>query len=128
MKKKILIIEDEPDVVNAVKALLEAKGFEVSAAADGEEGLKKARATLPDLVLLDLMLPKLSGFVVCRLLKFDDRYKNIPVIVITARTDERDIALAEKVGASDYLIKPVKPQVLLEKITDVLSRPPQSDD
>jgi len=128
MKKKILIIEDEPDVVNAVKALLEAKGFEVSAAADGEEGLKKARMLLPDLVLLDLMLPKLSGFVVCRLLKFDDRYKNIPVIVITARTDERDIALAEKVGASDYLIKPVKPQVLLEKITDVLSRPPQSDD
>jgi len=121
MKKKILIIEDEVEASGAMKSMLEASGFEVTTAANGEEGLQAARTMVPDLILLDLMLPKMSGFVVTRLLKFDERYSKIPIIILSAKAEDQDFSMGEKVGASGYLMKPVKSGLLLEKIKETLS-------
>jgi len=109
MKKnsvKILIIDDEPDLVTMVTLRLEANGYQVIFACDGQEGLGKARNEKPDLIILDLMLPKIDGYKVCRLLKFDEKYKKIPVILFTARAQESDIKVGEDVGADAYLTKP----------------------
>lgn len=89
-KKRILLIEDEKDMAYAVTLQLEAKGYEVIAAFDGRDGLDKARTKKPDLIILDLMLPKIDGYKVCRMLKFDNKYKNIPIILFTARAQDSD--------------------------------------
>lgn len=106
MKKKILLVDDETDIQIIVKARLEALGFEVLVAKDGQEGLDLARKELPDLVVLDLMLPKLDGHKVCRLLKFDKVFENIPVIIFSAKGGETDKKLAEQMGADAYITKP----------------------
>lgn len=123
MKKnsvKILIIDDESDLVEMVTLRLEANDYQVISAYDGQEGLDKARNEKPDLIILDLMLPKIDGYKVCRLLKFDEKYKKIPIILFTARAQESDIKLGEDVGADAYLIKPFEPDVLLTKIAQLL--------
>ena len=119
-KKKILVVEDEQDMVYAVKLLLEGSGYEVIAAGDGQEGLAKARREKPDLILLDLMLPKIDGYKVCRMLKFDAKYNKIPVIMFTARAQEKDKEMGRQVGADVYYTKPFQPEVLLEKIKELL--------
>src|SRR5262245_61735153 len=83
---RILVVDDEADLVSVLRFGLEAEGFEVIEAADGEEGLHKARDQKPALILLDLMLPKLDGYKVCRALKFDERYRNIPILILSARS------------------------------------------
>jgi DNA-binding response OmpR family regulator len=105
-KKKILIIEDEPDIQVLVSHRLIAMGFETLAAADGQMGLDLARKEVPDLILLDLMLPKIDGFKVCRMLKFDKACENIPIIIFSSRCSEADRKLAEQVGANAFLAKP----------------------
>jgi len=120
MSKKILIIDDEPQLVELLKIRLEANDYEVLVAADGQEGLKAARSKKPDLIILDLMLPKVDGFTVCRMLKFDEKYKNIPIIMFTARAQDSDKRLGKEVGADDYVTKPFDPQVLLDKISKLL--------
>jgi DNA-binding response OmpR family regulator len=105
-KKKILIIEDEPDIQVLVSHRLIAMGFETLAAADGQMGLDLARKEVPDLILLDLMLPKIDGFKVCRMLKFDKACENIPIIIFSSRCYEADRKLAEQVGANAFLAKP----------------------
>ena len=89
--QRILIVDDEPDLRSVLRFGLEAAGFEVNEAADGEQGLQMACDTLPDLIVLDLMLPRMDGYKVCRALKFDDRYRQIPVFILSARTGETDL-------------------------------------
>lgn len=104
----------------AVKMQLEANDFRVLTAKDGQEGLDKARKDKPDLIILDLMLPKIDGYKVCRMLKFDEKYKGIPVIIYTARAQEADEKLGYEVGADAYLTKPFDPKKLLAKINELL--------
>ncbi|MBM3248607.1 MAG: response regulator [Candidatus Omnitrophica bacterium] len=123
MKKRILLVDDEPDVVKIVKFRLEENDYEVLVATDGQEALEKARKEKPDLIILDLMLPKMDGYKVCRMLKFDEKYKHIPIIIFTARGQDLDKKVGYDVGASEYIIKPFEPQVLLAKIKDLLAEP-----
>ena len=119
-KKRILVVDDEIDLVEMLSIRLEANDYEVFAAYDGQEGLDKARTLKPDLIILDLMLPKLDGFKVCRMLKFDEKYKQIPIILFTARAQESDIKLGKEVGADAYVTKPFEPDILLGKIKELL--------
>lgn len=119
-KKRILIVDDEEDMRYAVKMQLEANGYEVLTAKDGQEGLTFARKEMPDLIILDLMLPKLDGYQVCRMLKFDNKYKNIPIVIFTARAQSDDEELGYQVGADAYVAKPFDPKRLLGKIKDLL--------
>lgn len=120
LEKKILIVDDEPDFLKALQIILESNGFEVLTASDGQEGLSVARGEKPDLIILDLMLPKLDGYRVCRLLKFDEKYKDIPIIVLSARSQEQDKVLAKEVGADVYIVKSEQPEKLLERINQLL--------
>lgn len=105
-KKKILIVDDEVFIVETVKFALEHAGYECAAAYDGIEAVKMTRDYNPDLILLDIMLPKLNGFKVCRLLKFDEKFKHIAIIMMTARTQEKDRTLGMETGADEYMTKP----------------------
>ena len=119
--KKILIVDDEVDLVETIRFPLELEGFQVLAAHNGEEGLNQARSENPDLILLDLMLPKLDGYKICRLLKFDDRYKHIPIFMLTAKTQEKDKILGKETGADEYFTKPFDIDGLIAKIKSNLS-------
>ncbi len=122
-KKKILVVDDEEEMVMAVQARLEANGYEVVTAYDGEEGLKKARSENPDLIILDLMLPKMDGYQVCATLKHDDRYKKIPVLLFTAKAGTEDERIGiEDCGANGYMTKPFEPPALLAKISELLKK------
>src|SRR3989442_1126945 len=103
---RILIVDDEADLVCVLRFGLEAEGFEVIEAGDGEEGLRRARDERPSLILLDLMLPKLDGYKVCRALKFDERYRSIPILILSARSGEEDRRLAMDMGADAFVTKP----------------------
>lgn len=116
MPKKILIVDDETELLKAISIRLKASGYEVLTAQDGQEGLEKARNSNPDLIILDVLMPRLDGYEVCRLLKFDEKYSLIPVIMLTAKTQEVDKAMGKKVGANDYLTKPFETQDLIDKI------------
>jgi DNA-binding response OmpR family regulator len=120
--KKILIVDDEPDLVETVRYPLEMEGYQVLVAYNGEEGLNQARKDSPDLIILDLMLPKLDGYKVCRLLKFDERYKHIPILMLTAKTQEKDRLLGKETGADDYMTKPFDFDKLLEKVNSYLNK------
>ena len=105
-KKRVLIVDDEPDIVESIKFNLELEGIECLEAHDGEEALSKAKKEMPDLIILDIMLPKMNGYKVARLLSFDEAYKNIPIIMLTARAQEKDMLLGEETGAKEYITKP----------------------
>ena len=119
-KPKILVIDDEPDFSNALKIRLESNGYEVVVAGDGISGLGLARSLLPDLIILDLMLPKMDGFLVARFLKFDNRFDSIPIIILSARSQASDIKMGMEVGADLYLTKPFKSEELLGGISKLL--------
>lgn len=121
--KRILVVDDEKELVEMLKMRLEAGGYEVSAAYDGQEALDKARRDKPDLIILDLMLPRIDGYKVCRMLKFDEKYKKIPIILFTARAQEEDKKLGGEVGAEAYITKPFEPPILLAKIRELLKEP-----
>jgi two-component system, OmpR family, alkaline phosphatase synthesis response regulator PhoP len=120
--KKILVVDDEPDLVETVRYPLEMEGYQVLVAYNGEDGLNQARKDGPDLIILDLMLPKLDGYKVCRLLKFDERYKHIPILMLTAKTQEKDKLLGKETGADEYMTKPFDIDKLLEKVKSYLSK------
>lgn len=105
-KKTILIADDEVDIVETLQFMLEAEGFDVLTAYDGEEALKIARTAYPDIILLDVMMPKINGYKVSRLLKFDKKFKDIPILMITARSQEEDKLIGEETGADEYITKP----------------------
>lgn len=119
-KKKILLVEDERVLIETVTLRLEAAGYEAISAYDGFEGLEKAKKEKPDLIILDLMLPKMDGYKVCGLLKADTRYNKIPIIMFTARAQESDKKMGKEVGADAYITKPFEPEALLEKIRQLL--------
>jgi DNA-binding response OmpR family regulator len=128
MAKKILIVDDEEDIAFSLARRLSAAGFEVICAEDGAEGLRRAQTENPDLVILDLMLPKMDGYKVCRLLKFDERYKQIPIIMLSARSQQEDVALGRETGAECYMTKPCDSGELLEKIKEHLGAPAAGTD
>ena len=121
MKKyKILVVDDYPNVVEMLKVRLEAAGFDVMSSYDGADGLQKSRTLSPDLILLDVMLPKIDGFKICRLLKFDEKFRRIPIIMLTSRARDIDTQTGMKMGADAYLYKPYDAAVLMEKIHELL--------
>jgi two-component system, OmpR family, alkaline phosphatase synthesis response regulator PhoP len=121
-KTTILIIEDEEDIRELVKYNLQREGFNVLEAGSGEEGLKAVERTMPDLILLDLMLPGKDGLEICRILKRDEQAGHIPVVMMTARGDESDIVMGLELGAEDYVVKPFSPKVLIARVKAVLRR------
>jgi len=124
-KPRILIVDDEADLVSVLRIGLEIEGFEVIDAADGEEGLRRAREDRPALMVLDLMLPKLDGYKVCRALKFDERYKTLPIFILSARSGEQDRRLALDMGADAFITKPYDMAELVAKIRTRLESGPR---
>lgn len=118
--KRILVVDDEQQLVHAIKINLQSAGFAVLEAYDGEEALRLAQEHMPDLIVLDVMLPKMDGYWVCSLLKRDTRYQAMPIILFSARSQPEDIELGARVGAQAYLVKPVEPQQLISKINEIL--------
>ena len=119
---KILVVDDEPDAVELVEFNLKNAGFEVVTAADGAQALKKARAALPDLIVLDLMLPEVDGLEVCKLLRRDAATAGIPILMLTAKAAEIDRVLGLELGADDYVTKPFSPRELTLRIKGLLRR------
>lgn len=126
-RPRILIVDDEPDLLSVLRFGLEVEGFEVIDASDGEQGLSKARECMPDLMVLDLMLPKLDGYKVCRSLKFDERYKKIPIFILSARSGETDRKLAIDLGADAFITKPYDMKDLVGRIRARLKIPPSNE-
>ena len=121
MPKRILLVDDEPNILLLLGTRLRSEGFEVITAKDGQVGLEAAKKERPDLIILDLMLPKMDGYKVCGLLKKDSRYAKIPILMFTARGQEEDRKLGMEVGADAYITKPFVPQTLLNKIQELVN-------
>ena len=121
-KKKILVVDDEVDLVKTIQFSLELEGYKVLVSYNGEDALAQARKENPDLILLDIMLPKLDGYKVCRLLKFDEQYKHIPILMMTAKTQEKDKLMGKETGADEYITKPFDMEELTEKIKEYLKQ------
>lgn len=121
-KSKILIIEDEKDIAELVQYNLEREGFQVAAIHNGEDAIDLLQRETPELIILDLMLPGIDGLETCRLIKQDPRSQNIPVIFLTAKSEESDIVVGLQLGADDYITKPFSPKVLLARVRAVLRR------
>jgi phosphate regulon transcriptional regulator PhoB len=120
--KRVLIIEDDRDIVELVRYNLANEGFQVSAAYDGGTGLTTLKKTPPDLLLLDLMLPKLSGLEICREIRRDDSLNRLPILMLTARGEEADRVVGLEMGADDYVTKPFSPRELLARVKALLRR------
>jgi two-component system phosphate regulon response regulator PhoB len=121
-KQTILIIEDERALVEVLTYNLRKEGFEVHSATDGQDGLRRAQTTLPDLIVLDLMLPVIEGLEVCRILKSGARTRDIPLLMLTARTEETDEIVGFQMGTDDYVQKPFKIKPLIQRIKALLRR------
>ena len=120
--RKILIIEDESDVADLPEMGLHKAGFKTTIAADGASGLQKARDTRPDFIILDLMLPRMSGLEVCRILKGDAATAHIPILMLTAKAEEVDRIVGLEFGADDYVTKPFSPREVMLRIGAILRR------
>jgi DNA-binding response OmpR family regulator len=120
--RKILVVDDEVDLVKTIQFSLETEGYKVFVSYNGEDALHQARKENPDLILLDIMLPKLDGYKVCRLLKFDEKYKHIPILMLTAKTQEKDKTLGMETGADEYITKPFDIDELMEKVKTYLNK------
>jgi len=121
--KKILCVEDEPEMVDLIRLILNRRGFEVTGASGGVDGLNQIRESRPDLVLLDLMMPDMDGWEVYQQMKADDTLKNIPVIVVTAKAQSIDKVLGLHIAkVDDYIAKPFSPQDLLSSVEKVLEK------
>lgn len=107
-------------MVELLKTRLEANNYEVIVAYDGMEGWRKARNEHPDLILLDIMLPGMDGFKICKLLKHDIRYRNVPIIMLTARANKEDMMMGKEAGADAYIAKPFDSKLLIQKIEELL--------
>ncbi|NMG22142.1 response regulator [Brasilonema bromeliae] len=121
-RHKILVIEDETALLEALRYNLEREGFEVLTATDGLSGLQRAQSVLPDLIVLDLMLPVLEGLEVCRRLRDDANTRTIPIVMVTARGEEIDEVVGFQMGADDYVAKPFKVRPLLQRVKALLRR------
>lgn len=122
-KQKILVIEDERSLAEILTYNLSSEGFEVISAADGQEGLQRAERELPDLIVLDLMLPVVDGLQVCRQLRSNPRTQQIRILMLTARSEELDEIVGFTMGADDYVTKPFKMKPLIQRVKALLRRP-----
>ena len=121
MTKKILIVEDEPDIMDLAEVRLKYSGYEIIAATDAEKALAILQKHTPDLILMDLLLPKMQGDELCKKLKSDDRYKNIPIILFTASAIRTSLTeKIKEIGADDCIMKPFEPEELLRKIKKII--------
>ena len=129
-KEQILVVDDEEDLLELVQYNLGKEGYRVTCVATGEDAMRAARTRLPDLVVLDVLLPSVDGLEVCRLLKSDPRTKHIPILMLTAKGEESDIVAGLELGADDYVTKPFSPRVLVARVKAALRRraKPDSDD
>ncbi len=123
-RQKILVVEDEPDILDVIRYNLEREGFRVLSSRDGKEGLDTVRKELPDLVVLDLMLPGMDGLEVCRRMKSDPVTSPIRVAMVTAKGEESDVVVGLELGADDYVTKPFSPKELVARVRAVLRRGP----
>ena len=121
-KEKILIVDDEEDVLELVRYNLDRNGYATETATTGEEALVKAKSTLPDLIVLDLMLPGIDGLEVCKRLKINEKTQTIPIIMLTAKGEESDIITGLELGADDYITKPFSPKVLVARVRRIMQR------
>jgi two-component system response regulator VicR len=122
--KRILCIEDEAEMIDLMQLILSRKGYQVSGAAGGQEGLEKVRAEMPDLVLLDLMMPDMGGWEVYQQMKADEKTKDIPVIIVTAKAQSIDKVLGLYIAkVDDYIAKPFSPTELIDSVEHVLRKP-----
>ena len=121
-KRKILIIEDDRDIAEMLEYNLKEEGYKTFSAMDGEKGVAMARKERPDLIILDIMLPILDGFEVCRILKNDDAVAHIPIIILSAKSQETDKVVGLELGADDYVTKPFSPRELIARTRAILRR------
>lgn len=126
-QQTILIIEDERALVDVLTYNLKKEGYEVISAGDGQEGLRRAQAAIPDLIILDLMLPIIEGLEVCRQLRSDTRTRHIPILMLTARSEEVDEIVGFNMGADDYVTKPFKLKPLIFRIKRLIRRPASAE-
>jgi DNA-binding response OmpR family regulator len=122
MNKLIAVVDDEPDIVELVSLNLQRTGFAVKTFLQGDPFLRSLNSDTPDLIILDLMLPDMDGFEICKLLKAHDRHASIPIIMLTARTEETERVLGLELGADDYVTKPFSPRELVARVKAVLRR------
>ncbi len=122
-KKRILIVEDQAVISNMLKIRLEANNYDAITAADGQEGLEKAKKENPSLIILDVMLPKMDGYKICQLLKADPKYKTIPIIISSGRTPQEVRKVSKEVGADAFVSKPFEAEELLSKMKELLEKP-----
>jgi len=129
MASKILVVDDDPDILEAVALILESQGYEVVTARDGVEGLANLKAEQPDLMILDLMMPKMDGFAVCKELQDPrwSKYKDIPILILTSVREEAsrrryELETGLELDVDDYVEKPMSPDVLLERVSTLIKR------
>src|SRR5271166_5974304 len=122
VKPRILVVDDEPEAVELVEFNLKQAGYAVVTAADGAEALKKARAQTPDLIVLDVMLPEMDGFEICKTLRLEAATARVPIVMLTAKAAEIDRVLGLELGADDYLTKPFSPRELLLRVKKIIAR------
>ena len=127
MKNTILIVEDEKDIVKMLEYNLKKEGFKTLAVRNGEAAIDTAKSEHPELVILDLMLPGIDGLEVCRTLKADSKTSSIPIIMLTAKSQESDKVVGLELGADDYMTKPFSPRELIARIKAVLRRGKEAD-
>jgi two-component system alkaline phosphatase synthesis response regulator PhoP len=120
--QKILIVDDEQDILELIRHTLNKEGFEVHVAVNGQQAIEKAKKLLPDLILMDVMMPVMDGMEACRLIKDDASIKDIPIVFLTARSEEFAELAGFEAGADDYIAKPIRSRVLLSRIKAILRR------
>ena len=121
-RQSVLVVEDEEDIMEVIRFNLEKEGYEVNQALSGEKALQVIENNLPSLILLDLMLPGINGLDLCRIFKQNDRTKAIPVIMLTAKSEDADIVAGLEMGAEDYITKPFSPRVLVARVRTIFRR------
>ncbi len=121
-RKRVLVVDDEIYIVHILEFTLTMEGYEVLTAADGEEALRRIANDSPDLVVLDIMMPRMDGYEVLRRLRADDEFRHLPVILLSAKGRPIDRETGLEIGADDYIVKPFSPRRLLEKIHDLLDQ------
>ena len=122
MKQKILIVEDEPEIAELIRMHMDRNGFQTTVVHSGKAGIDEITRSMPDCVLLDLMLPDLDGLEVCRRLRRHEETEKLPVIMVTAKGEESDVVTGIELGADDYITKPFSPRVLVARVKSVLRR------
>jgi DNA-binding response OmpR family regulator len=116
----VLLVDDDPVILKLLQVNFEMEGYDVITASDGIEGLEKAKSELPDIILLDIMMPKMDGLEVTRNLKSDDNLKSIPIVLLSAKAQASDVQAGKDAGADDYLTKPFDPLELLSRVSEIL--------